>query len=67
VSFREAWEARESGELDGLDVVFIGREPLIRNKKATGWASKRLHARRLAFRTSATGAGVLVESMVMPD
>ncbi|HTA46898.1 MAG TPA: hypothetical protein VK789_30850 [Bryobacteraceae bacterium] len=38
MSFREAWEARESGELDGLDVVFIGREPLIRNKKATGRA-----------------------------
>jgi len=38
VSFEEAWAAREYGALDGVDVAFIGREALIRNKKSTGRA-----------------------------
>jgi len=36
VSFGEAWESRESGELDGLSVPFISRDNLKRNKTACG-------------------------------
>ena len=38
VNFDEAWNGRVRGNLDGLDVAFIGREALIRNKKSTGRA-----------------------------
>jgi hypothetical protein len=38
VSFEEAWEAREHGTLDSIEVAFIGRAALIRNKKSTGRA-----------------------------
>ncbi len=36
VAFEEAWNSREYGELDGLQVPFISRELLKRNKKAVG-------------------------------
>jgi len=36
VSFEEAWNTREYGELDGLRVPFISRELLRRNKAALG-------------------------------
>ena len=36
VAFQEAWNSREYGELDGLQVPFISRELLKRNKKAVG-------------------------------
>lgn len=36
VSFEEAWESRVSAALDGIEVDFIGREALIRNKRASG-------------------------------
>ena len=36
VSFEEAWETREYGELDGLRLPFISRELLKRNKAAVG-------------------------------
>jgi hypothetical protein len=36
VSFDEAWESRELGELDGLSVPFISRDNLKRNKTACG-------------------------------
>jgi len=36
VSFAEAWNSREYGELDGLQVPFISRELLKRNKAAVG-------------------------------
>ena len=36
VSFDEAWETREYGELDGLRVPFISRDLLKRNKAAVG-------------------------------
>lgn len=36
VSFEEAWENREPGELDGVPVHFIGRKAFIRNKRAAG-------------------------------
>lgn len=38
VSFEEAWKSRVAGDLDGLPVQFIGREQLIRNKRASGRA-----------------------------
>lgn len=36
VSFEEAWLSRVSAVIDGVDVDFIGREALIRNKLAAG-------------------------------
>lgn len=36
VSFDEAWRERSEAELEGMRVNFIGRQALIRNKKATG-------------------------------
>jgi hypothetical protein len=36
VGFDEAWATREQGELDGLQVPFISREMLKRNKTACG-------------------------------
>lgn len=38
LSFDEAWADRASGPLGGLEVPFIGRESLIRNKRALGRA-----------------------------
>ena len=36
VTFDEAWSGRESAELDGLPVHFIGRAEFVKNKKSTG-------------------------------
>ena len=36
VEFSEAWKARVVAEVDGLSVPVLGREHLIRNKRATG-------------------------------
>jgi predicted nucleotidyltransferase len=36
VEFEEAWNTREYGNLDGLEVPFISRELLKRNKAAVG-------------------------------
>ncbi|MBI1797297.1 MAG: hypothetical protein HY076_06070 [Candidatus Eisenbacteria bacterium] len=36
VSFDEAWRDRVSGKMGDLDCPFIGREQLIRNKRALG-------------------------------
>ncbi len=36
VTFDEAWRDRKSGELDGLPVMFLSREHLLRNKRAAG-------------------------------
>jgi len=36
VDFNEVWSSRELGELDGLNVPFISREMLKRNKTASG-------------------------------
>lgn len=35
VSFEDAWQSRVSSTLDGIEVNFIGRDALIRNKKAS--------------------------------
>ncbi len=36
VSFDEAWESRETADLEGTPVAFLGRQALIANKRATG-------------------------------
>lgn len=36
VSFEEAWQGRLYGELDGLNVPFLSKECLLRNKRAAG-------------------------------
>jgi hypothetical protein len=36
VAFRQAWESRETAEIDGLKVWILSRELLQRNKAATG-------------------------------
>jgi predicted nucleotidyltransferase len=36
VTFDEAWASRSSGQLDGIEVNFIGRAELLRNKESTG-------------------------------
>ena len=36
VTFDEAWESSVAASLDGLPVRFLGREALLRNKRATG-------------------------------
>lgn len=36
VSFEEAWQSRVIEEVSGLDVPFLSREALLRNKKASG-------------------------------
>jgi hypothetical protein len=36
VRFEEAWQTRAQGAIDAIAVNFIGREALIRNKRATG-------------------------------
>jgi hypothetical protein len=36
VEFEDAWRDRVAADLDGVPVLFIDRESLIKNKKATG-------------------------------
>jgi hypothetical protein len=36
VSFLEAWDGRLTDEMLGVPIAFIGRDALIRNKRATG-------------------------------
>lgn len=36
VEFEDAWEGRESVEYEGLEIPVLGREHLIRNKRAMG-------------------------------
>jgi hypothetical protein len=36
VTFEEAWARRAAGKLDGLTVAFLGRDELIKNKRASG-------------------------------
>ena len=36
VSFDEAWSSRQKAQLHGLSVAFLGRETLLKNKRATG-------------------------------
>jgi hypothetical protein len=36
VTFDEAWASKVASEIDGRTIAFIGREALIRNKRAAG-------------------------------
>lgn len=36
VEFEEAWQQRKQSQIDGLSVSVLGREQLLRNKRATG-------------------------------
>jgi hypothetical protein len=36
VTFEEAWKSRLERDVDGLRVAFLGRDALLRNKRATG-------------------------------
>ncbi len=36
VSFEEAWQARQFGDLDGVTVPFLSKDCLVRNKMASG-------------------------------
>lgn len=36
VSFEEAWQGRQFGDLDGVTVPFLNKDCLIRNKRASG-------------------------------
>lgn len=36
VEFEEAWSGTASGDLDGLPVVFLGLDALLKNKRASG-------------------------------
>lgn len=36
VDFEEAWRSKLDGELDGLQVYFLGRDALLKNKRASG-------------------------------
>jgi hypothetical protein len=47
VTFDDAWDDRSAGQLDGLQVNFIGRSSLLRNKDATGRAKDRIDAEEL--------------------
>lgn len=51
VGFDDAWATRQEGSLDGLAVKFIGRDALIRNKRATGRAKDQGDAEELNKRT----------------
>lgn len=48
VSFEEAWNSRVTGSLDNLEVHFIGREALIRNKQASGRSKDLIDAAELS-------------------
>ena len=52
LSFDEAWASRVSAQLDGLDVFVIGREALIKNKRATGRTQDLADVEKLERRSS---------------
>lgn len=47
VTFDEAWARREAREIDGVTLSVIGRDDLIRSKRATGRARDRADADQL--------------------
>jgi hypothetical protein len=47
VSFDEAWSRRETRTIDGVTLAVIGRDDLIRNKRATGRARDLVDAEQL--------------------
>jgi len=55
VTFEEAWQSRDEGELDGIPSRFIGRTALLTNKEATGRAKDKGDAEELRKRPSKKG------------
>jgi hypothetical protein len=51
VRFDEAWPRRETRTIDGVTIAVIGRDDLIRNKRATGRPRDRADAEQLEERT----------------
>ena len=47
VSFEDAWNSRVAGVIDGIEVNILGREALIRNKRAAGRAKDRIDVAEL--------------------
>jgi hypothetical protein len=47
VTIEEIWQDRVRADLDGLEVMMIGRDALIRNKRATGRAQDLADAEKL--------------------
>jgi len=47
VTFEEAWSQRETRVIDGVTLSVIGRDDLIRNKRATGRARDKADAEQL--------------------
>jgi hypothetical protein len=47
VDFQQAWTARQEIKIDGLNVPFISKDDLIKNKESTGREKDRLDARQL--------------------
>jgi hypothetical protein len=41
VAFEDAWAGRITHEVDGITVPFLGRDALVRNKRASGRAKDR--------------------------
>ena len=52
LSFDEAWGSRVPARLDGLDIFVIGREALIKNKRATGRTQDLADVEKLERRSS---------------
>jgi hypothetical protein len=48
VDFREAYEKKEVIEVDGLNIPFLSKEDLIKNKRSTGREKDRLDAENLS-------------------
>lgn len=55
VEFSSAWEERIAADLDGLPVHFIGRQSLLRNKRAAGRAKDVADVEALAGTTPKGG------------
>jgi hypothetical protein len=51
VSFDEAWEARLTESLDGIEVNSIGRDALIRNNNASGRSKDLINVYKLTWAT----------------
>lgn len=47
VGFDEAWQGRVFGALDDLEVAFLGRDALLKNKRAAGRAKDLLDLQKL--------------------
>jgi hypothetical protein len=47
VAFEDAWSERVEGEIEGLPVMIIGREALLRNKASTGRAKDQIDFQEL--------------------